>query len=116
MELVEITEQARESIVAAMEAITLYLSILTGYLIVAYTVGKNLSKFQLIIITALFLTFSTFFVLGTYMFFMRAHDMNLTWRPESYTGQNAIFALWIGGAQLAGIIASLAFMYDAQKK
>jgi hypothetical protein len=39
-----------------MEAITLYLSIVSAYLLVAYTTGKDLSTLQVTIITVLFLS------------------------------------------------------------
>jgi hypothetical protein len=116
VEPVEIIELGREYIVAGMEAMALYLSIVTGYLIVGYTAGKNLSKFQIFVITSLFLSFSCFFAIGTYTLFIRAHEIYLLSNSGAYEGNQRLNALWIGAAQALGVLASLAFMYDAQKK
>ncbi|MFK7865391.1 MAG: hypothetical protein AB8B95_14330 [Pseudohongiellaceae bacterium] len=115
MEIVEIIELGREYIVAGLEAMSLYLTIISGYLIVSYTIGNNLSIFQVIVVTGLFLAFSFFFALGTYSFFMLAHGVYLELGPDVYDGETRIQAFWIGTAQLLGVFAALAFMYDARK-
>jgi len=116
VEQVEIIELGREYISVGLEAMTLYLSVVTGYLIVGYTAGKNLSKFQIVVITSLFLAFAFFFTVGTYIFFIRAHEIYLLSTPGAYEGATRLYALWIVSAQVLGVLASLAFMYDAQRK
>ena len=116
MELVEGAVVGGQFVVAAMEAITLYLTILSGYLIVAYAVGRDLSTFQAIIITAIFVVFASFFVTGTYEFFNTANVTHKLLSPETYPERARLYSYWIVGTQIAGIIAALAFMYDARRK
>jgi hypothetical protein len=115
MESLDAIDQTRENMIAAMEAITLYLSVLSGYLVVAYTIGKNLIGFRLFLVTALFIAFSSFFVLGTFGFFRVAHDIFGQWGPQDYDGRFIIYAYWISAAQILGVIGSLYFMYDTRK-
>lgn len=116
MEHAEIVSITTEYVLGAMEASTLYLSVLTGYLVVAYAVGKDLSKFQLFLITSLFIAFSGFFGSGSYSFFMIGHGLQIQWGADTYSGAYMSFALWIGSVQALGIIGSLYFMYEARKK
>lgn len=116
MDLVDVIEQYRETIVAAMGAITLYLSIVSGYLIAAHTAGNTLSRFQAALITILFLAFSLFFTVGSFGFFMSAYGIVVLSDAEGFGVTARIYAFWIAGAQLLGIIGSLVFMYEARRK
>ena len=115
MELVDVIDQGRESVVAAMEAIALYLTIVTAYLVTAHSAGSTLSKFQVFFISVLFLVFSFFFTLGTYSFFVTADRIYSTGVLEGYSGVNQAYAYWIAGAELLGIAGSLIYMYQAYR-
>jgi hypothetical protein len=116
MEYAELIPELRENINSAMAATTLYLSIITGYLIVAHTAAKTFSGFQLGLITFLFLAFSSFFGYGTYSLFLRAHGLQMQWGEATYSGIFAVYGTWIGLAQMLGIVGSLFFMYQAKIK
>ena len=58
-----------------MTASTLYLTVVSGYLVVVYQAGKNLTRYQLLLVSALFLSFAVFFTAGTFGFFKGAHTM-----------------------------------------
>jgi len=116
MEYAVLVSEMREWMGSAMEASTLYLSIVTGFLIVAHTTAKDLSRFQLAFITFLFIGFALFFTYGTYGMFMRAYDLQIEWGSDTYSGVHKLFAIWIGGFQLLGIAGSLFFMYQAKNK
>lgn len=115
MEIVDAIEQGRESIVAAMAAITLYLSLVTAYLVAVYKVGKNMSNLQAGIITALFVSFAMFFVLGTCSFFISAHDIYTNNELSPPILDAISYGYWLGTTQLVGIIAALLFMHRALK-
>ncbi len=96
----------------AMTSVTIYLTVVSGYLVVAYTAGRNLTKLQLIVISAIFVLFSLFFTAGANIHFTKATEY-----AEAigvYTGVGVARTIFI--AQIAGIIAALVFMYSSRKK
>jgi elongation factor P hydroxylase len=116
LEYAELIPEIRELAIAAIEATTIYLTIVSGYLIVAHTSAKNLSKFQIGLVTVLFLGFSLFFTYAGYAFFIRAHNLNLQWGPDTYAGVQEVYAYTLGTMQLLGILGSLYFMYQSHTK
>ena len=116
MDLVDIIEQTREMAIAAMTASTLYLTVVSGYLVVAYVAGNVLSKFQLLFVTALFFAFASFFSLASFGYVLGAHSFMTSYQPEFYNGLYIALAYWIFSAQIFGIIGSLVFMYQAQRR
>ncbi|HAJ76212.1 MAG TPA: hypothetical protein DCM64_07125 [Gammaproteobacteria bacterium] len=110
----EINELLRESIIASMTATSLYLTVVTGYLVVAYIAGEELTKFQQTLITTLFVSSSLFFAFISFMFLSRAASYG--GGDESTSRLVQLAAYWIGSIQLLGIIGSLIFMYQVQKK
>jgi len=115
MEYAELVPEIRELMVAVIEATTIYLTIVSGYLIVAYTSAKNLSKFQVGLVTLLFLGFSLFFTYAAYAFFIRADNLSLQWGSDAYSGINQTYAYILGSMQLLGIVGSLYFMLHSRK-
>ncbi len=115
MELVDVIEQSREYGMAMMETITLYLSVVTAYLVSAYVAGKNLSPIQMTIVTGFFVVFALFFSFGTYTYIMNAHELSAQY-SETYLGRYQSTGYVIVTAELLGILASLWFMYDAHRK
>ena len=95
-----------------MTSVTIYLTVVTGYLVVAYTAGKNLSKFELIVISTLFVLFSLFFTFGANIHFTKATEY--AEEIDIYTG--ALVAETVFISQIAGIVASLVFMYRSRKR
>ena len=87
----------------------------SGCLIVAYVAGNILSKFQLLFVTALFVSFAYFFTLGSFGYFRGAHNFMTRWEPETYDGGYITYAYWILTAQILRMLGSLIFMYQAQK-
>ncbi|MEQ8313726.1 MAG: hypothetical protein RL839_12190 [Gammaproteobacteria bacterium] len=116
MELVDLISETRESVTVAMEAFALYLTVASGYLVVAYIAGKDLSRFQLLFITSLFFAVTILCTVGSYSYFRGAHDMNLHWAPENYDGGYIVYAYWVAVTQILGIAGSLIFMHSSRKK
>ena len=87
---------------AGMTATTIYLTVLTGYLITAFVVGSKLTRSQLITITALFVAFATLFAFGAYSFWVYAQ--NLLYEGGDY------FPFLAFVLQISGIAAAIHFM------
>ena len=94
-----------------MTAMALYFTVVSGYLIGAYMVGAQLSRSQVWIVTSLFVVFAFSLVFGTFSFFAAA----------SSTGERSLGSIeyWLapilGLAEIAGIVASLKFMFDIRR-
>lgn len=95
----------------AMVAMSLYVTAVSGYLLVSYFVGQRLTTIQAAIFTCLFLFFSSFMTFGAYGFFRNANYFGVTYgqglAPQWSDEVTAtIMAL--------GILASLKFMWDVR--
>lgn len=98
-----------------MMAITVYLTVVTGYLVAAYMVGPKLSKSQLIIVTLLFLLFALIFGVASFMFFNSA--MNVPFDDGSVgNGILGWAPLAILSGEFLGMVAAMKFMFDIRKK
>jgi len=109
-------ELVAEFNVAGMTAMTLYLTAMSGYLLVAYMVGAKLTRPQCAIITGLFLWFTIFVFLGTAGYFGRAAQLSGLYSefiPSGMTMDTWV-VWWSGGLELVGILAALKFMWDVR--
>lgn len=52
--------------------LALFLTVLSGYMVVAYTVGQDLKPLQVVFINMLFVAFSLIFGIGTYTWTLAA--------------------------------------------
>jgi len=91
-----------------MTAMALYFTVISSYLIIAYMVGRELSRSQLTIVSSLFLFFTMSLVFGTYSFFEAANSYG----GSSSTSIEYWLAPIVAVAELAGIAAVLKFMFD----
>ena len=70
---------------AALTALAIFLTVLSGYLVVAYSVGADLTKSQLIFINSIFIVFGLTLTLGVYTYLNAAYQFGLAHYPESET-------------------------------
>ncbi|MGR8949750.1 MAG: hypothetical protein ACU84Q_17040 [Gammaproteobacteria bacterium] len=105
----------------AIEAVMLYLTLVTGYLIVAHIAGANLNSRQLYLINSLFAIFGLFCIWGSVGYFSYASyfwtqtPTYEIFRDEQWLSPNSV----IGTIELLGIMASLNYMREirsAKKK
>ena len=96
-----------EFTVAALTALTVYMTIVSGYLVAAYVAGDKLSLLQLCIITGLFVCFSSFVAIGTGGLFNGAINYAESVGQEYPEATRQMF--WF---QLIGIAVSIWFMVD----
>ena len=99
---------------AGMMAVTVYLTVTTGYLVAAYMAGANLIRSQLAIVTLLFLLFALIFAVATYLFFDAAMKLPFS---DGAVGDGALG--WIPGfifvGEITGMLAAMKFMFDVRK-
>ena len=101
---------------AGISSVTLYISILSGYLIVFYIAGAKLSTMQSIFITMLFVVFSAIPTWAVYEYFSAAME------AASAMEKNFLFhrininpAMLLGPLMVAGIVGCLNFAWDTRK-
>ena len=114
----ELIEAGTSMVEAGMFGISIYLSVVSGYLVVAYIAGQQLSRFQLFTISVLFVTFSFFAAFGSFGLIRGA--VNAFSGIEDSVGivMNAVnlsipYAILF--VQILGIVLSLKFMLDQRK-
>ena len=100
-----------EQLGGANGAMTLYLTVTSGYLLVAYLAGKELTRLQAAIITCLYVVFTTANTLAVISFFNAAIHY-------AHTYGAGRMPLWppytVGTAFFLGILACLKFMWDVR--
>ena len=101
---------------AGISSVTLYISILSGYLIVFYIAGAKLSTMQSIFITMLFVVFSAIPTWAVYEYFSAAME------AASAMEKNFLFhrininpAMLLVPLMVAGIVGCLNFAWDTRK-
>jgi hypothetical protein len=102
---------ATELLGQAQAVIGLYLTVTSGYLLVAYLVGKDLTRVQVSIITTLFVVFQGIATIAVMSYFASAEYIGHTYgaaRAPTW-GEEAM-----GLVFSAGILACLKFMWDVR--
>jgi hypothetical protein len=123
VELYEVTASHLEVVAAFMSNyathVSIYLSLIFGYCVVAYTAGRNLTRFQVIVVSLMFLVtaelqalFMVLWVTSAQELLQELAKVNSGFDTESgdFDGRQIVgIALW-----QAGIVASLAFMWSVR--
>ncbi|MEP5624734.1 MAG: hypothetical protein ABJP82_19345 [Hyphomicrobiales bacterium] len=108
-QMIAVAQLVIEQIGGAQNAMTLYLTATSGYLLVAYLAGKELTRSQVVIISTLYATFASFATVAAVSFFRSALYFGNTYGAgmmQSWPSYSVgiLFSL--------GILASLKFMRD----
>lgn len=93
----------------AISAMALNITVMSAYLLVAYLVGKELTRSQTIIATGLYLAFAGSGVVGIFSYYNEAYRLSQTYGDASFP---VWWAYIIGGLYFAGILGCLKFMWD----
>lgn len=102
---------ATEILAAAGSAMSLYLTVISGYLLVAYIAGKELTFLQTTIITVLFGFFAGLNTIATMSYMESAHYFGSTYGA----GRSPAWAApAVGTVLFLGILAALKFMWDVR--
>jgi hypothetical protein len=111
----ELTDAIVSHSVAAMTAMTLYLTAVSAYLVAAFVAGSRLSGIQVSIVNALFLFVASFFTYGTAGYFNRQlyyAGKLAALVPDDSIIFNIETIVFIATVELLGIVASLYFMWS----
>jgi multisubunit Na+/H+ antiporter MnhE subunit len=101
---------------AGISSVTLYISILSGYLIVFYSAGAKLSTMQSIFITMLFVVFSTVPTWAVYEYFSAAMEAASAMEKTFLFNRIDINpAIVLVPLMVAGIVGCLNFAWDTRK-
>ena len=95
----------------AMTAMSLYVTGVSGYLLVAYFIGPKLTLIQVAIFTGLFLMFSGFMTYGSVGFLENAHYFSQDYGraySKPWTGELSLIT------QIGGMLASVYFMWSVR--
>lgn len=102
-------------------ALMLYLTVISGYLVVAYLAGRELTVSQSRFISSVFVVFSGYALWGVVQYwwtgdqlrlFLESHDFG---RVATLNALNLNPALIAGPMGIAGIFGALRFMFDTRK-
>ena len=91
--------------------LALYVTAVSGYLLVAYLLGNQLNRIQVLTFTVLFVLFTVFNTAGTYSGLRAAHEFGSIYgagRVPEYPAQISVVLM------LLGIVAALKFMWDVR--
>ena len=95
----------------ASSAMSLYLTVTSGYLLVAYLVGRELTLPQTLIITTLFAFFTSANTVATVSYMSNAYYYGHTYGA----GRAPVWAAPVVGVILSlGVLASIKFMWDVR--
>jgi len=113
----ELADLAGNYSMGALSAMSLYLTIVSAYLIVAFVAGERLKTVQTLIITVLFVSAASFFTFGTVGFFSRqVYLLNklALLQPDASFFMDLRAIAWIAVVESLGIIAALIFMWQVR--
>lgn len=112
----ELIQYYWSSVEAGTSALSLYISVFTGYLLMAYLVGSRLSSHQCTIATGAFLVFSGYNIWGNISFWNSAYIVAK--ELESIRPELLLLDLnpaYITAALLSfGVMGALKFMWDVR--
>ena len=103
------------------QALLLYLTVSSGYLVVAYIVGRELTRSQTLFISGLFLVFALYALWGVGQYWSSGDEARIALEELgadtidlNYLGLNpAVIAVPMG---VLGIFGSLKFMWDIRHR
>jgi hypothetical protein len=117
MEGIELIEAAGTYYGLGVDVLTLYITITSGYLIVAYLIGDKLTKTQVAIVNTLYIVMSSITAYGTTIWIVRGAYFSLQ-QSAIEVGMplhaTYIVPAMIGVFMIGGIVTCLKFMWDVR--
>jgi hypothetical protein len=117
MEGIELVEAAGTYYGLGVDLLTLYMSVTSGYLIVAYLIGDKLTKSQTTIVNTLYIVMSSLTTYGVTVWITRGAYFAL--QPSAIEVGMPLHATYLAPAMIGifmtgGIVACLKFMWDVR--
>jgi len=111
-ELVDLAVSMQETVTPP---ISVFITILSGYLVVAWLIGAKLTRTQVGLINALFIGFQVMLVLswgGRWEFYFRLANALHSFDPDFYAVTHPAIVSVFGILMVASIVGCLKFMWD----
>ena len=111
-ELVDLAVNIQESITPA---VSVFITIMSGYLVVAWLVGDKLTRAQVGLINVLFVGFQVMLILswsGRWEFYFRLAKQLYSFDPIFYAVTHPAIVALFGVLMVVSIVGSLKFMWD----
>ena len=102
----------------AMTATSIYLSIISAFLVVAFVAGSKLTRSQLLVISTLFVLGALFFTYGAAGFLNRQIpivEQLAKLHPDQHYAVNPVSVMTIAAIQVLGGRAALKVMWDVRQ-
>jgi len=118
----EFAEMIQGAVSNGLTSFTIWLTLVSGFLYVAYTAGKDLKRIQTIIISTLYLVSASIFTAMTFVFFSRAAatvDAKADVFPDAVlpVASSAVMqntAIAIASLMALGVLVSLYFLLNVR--
>ena len=107
-----------ENGMGSMQAIGIYLTVTTAYLVAAYLAGKRLTTSQIIFVSILYAVGAILCTWATWAYItsgIEVADALEVMHPDRIFGMQPLFRLVCVFLQILGIFASLKFMWDIRR-
>jgi hypothetical protein len=113
----ELVEAANSYLDLMLNAVSVYMTTVTGYLVVAYLAGEKLTRSQVTLVSALFLLMSVIATYGTWAWLLRGigYAVKQVEVNSNLTIYGSPSVAWVLALLLgAGILGCLKFMWDVR--
>ena len=99
-------------------ALAIYISVLSGYLAVAYLIGAKLTQLQVLVLSGLFTVFALFCAANVVVWWQRALEFAFEAKkvnPERLVSNNQAATSIMMVLLVLGVLASLYFMWSTRR-
>ena len=113
----ELVEVSISVAAGGMTAVSIYLTVVSAFLIAAFMAGDRLTKGQAVITTGLFVSAAIFATYGTVEHFLTLANFQQRLAEmggDTTTMSGAVTAIAVGTLETLGIIGSLKFLWDVR--
>jgi uncharacterized protein (TIGR00369 family) len=118
MEAADYLEAATSYFGLTMDTLSFYMTVTSGYLVVAYLAGEKLSRSQIAVISTLYIFMASTATYGLYAFVARGSAFALKHSaidPGMVVYATPVLSIVLSATLAGGIIASLLFMWNIRR-
>ena len=115
----EVIEALSEISINAATYLTIFISVTFAYLTVAYVAGPSLTRYQAVMVSALYLLMSSITATATVGFaatWQKLHARDQSVFNEIWIYQNTEWFFWVLPALVLVVLASRYFMFDIRRR
>jgi hypothetical protein len=115
----ELSELSADYLNGAMGAISLYITVVTAYLVAAFSAGKRLNSSEYLIVTVLFVLSASFFIFGSVALLSR--QLYIVEKLAAIESDATVFLsktliMYIAAVEILGVFAGLKFMWSIRRR